>query len=725
VRKSSAPGLRSRGVLPYRARRASATAGRVLAARRRESPLTEREVLELQALAGNQAVSRLVVARQPAANPAAPATTTPAQPAIAWIDDLDPHVQEQIDTFSEAFLQKQSQATQKALHDQRTANRATFMNTMRTLFGSDAATEAHFREIKPMANDPTYPVWAHVSTRERLLEVQQDLQTQKTPMPQTDVALGLRGDHLHPQGKSAGWFTHATGFALDWKAHAAPHIMDTRLITLFETVTGGTPHFDLKLGPQQRLDMIEKMGQGKATAEESKAFLDRLESEYNRLVANSQTFKTDLPETSLEPLRRVEAARDGVTSARGKLARLQRSGAKKVDVAAAKDELAAAITAFDATKAEVTAQLPKIFEPWTKLLDARIQVIDKLAADKGVDLGKLTGKYGFDELRKKLASLQQKRGTLERAAKTLLAEVMQIQRDTVAVLAKVEAAKAWLSAPGKAPAPDGADDLIAQLDGIATTAEAVGTSLEPLKAALGSVLPGAVVEPKRPAPLPAMAVSKAAVANLRAAVDKLPSRVTASAGKLDKVVKPLADLVAQVTGAQADIKLRTDYRAQKVEELGGGTDRASRAKGEAEVTALLEQKVKWLALRGAKEALQTDAEGFVFKAADVRNPAITQLLGMMSGTRGGGFFTPDPETGGEAEAKAGKWSDTHGFNLAFMKSMVSHGFELGVAWQGMSDTMHFELVEGRRLLESGGSRALVAGATLRASEAAPAAAGSP
>ncbi len=45
--------------------------------------------------------------------------------------------------------------------------------------------------------------------------------------------------------------------------------------------------------------------------------------------------------------------------------------------------------------------------------------------------------------------------------------------------------------------------------------------------------------------------------------------------------------------------------------------------------------------------------------------------------------------------------------------MVSHGFELGVAWAGESDTMHFELVEGRRLLEQHGSRALTAGKKLK------------
>ena len=33
----------------------------------------------------------------------------------------------------------------------------------------------------------------------------------------------------------------------------------------------------------QRLDLIEKMGQGTATQAESKKFLDRVEVEYNRL----------------------------------------------------------------------------------------------------------------------------------------------------------------------------------------------------------------------------------------------------------------------------------------------------------------------------------------------------------------------------------------------------------------------------------------------------------
>ncbi len=717
---------------------------------RPDTPVVD-DVLELQRLAGNQAVvSRLVVARQPpvgavkapgtTATPAggktqsgtpqpgtptsaAPTTVTqqaaPPTPAIAWIEDLPAHVQEQIDTFSQTFLAAQTAARQKQLEDQRTANRTKFMETMRAFFGSDAATEAHFRDIQPMGNDLKYPLWAHVSTRERLLEVQEDLKAQKTPMPQTDVALGLRGDHLHPEGKGPGWFTHATGFAIDWKANAAPHMTDPRLIKLFETVTGGTPHFDLQLSVPARLDLIEKMGQGKAGAAESAALLQRIESEYNRLVANSETFKTNLPETSMAPLREVEAARTAVAAARRNLVQVRKKGAKKADIETAVATLATAVETFDTNKKDATARLSQIFEPWTKLLDAKIDAIEKVARDQGVDLGKLTGTFGFKELREKAAALRRKEAPLEQTARRVLAEVVAVHREALAIAARADAAKAWLAAPGNARLPDDAATLATDLDDAKVQADSVVASLAPAKTSLAALLPGAVTEPKPPAALKPAPITRAGVAALRTSVGRLPPRVVASADKLGTIAKPLTDLVAEAAGTARNIAERTAYREATVVALGGA-DKAGRAKGEKAVAELLRQKVAWLNLKGAKQALQTDAEGFVFKAADVVNPAITQLLGLMSGTRGGGVLTPDPETGGEAEARAGTWSNTHGFNLTFMKSMVRHGFELGVAWDGQSDTMHFELVEGRRLLESGGTRALVAGATLRASEAAAA-----
>ena len=541
-------------------------------------------------------------------------------------------------------------------------------------------------------------------------------------MPNTNVALGLRGDHLHPEGKSAGWFTHATGFAIDWKAYATPHIKSGALIKLFGVVTGGTPHMDFNMSINARLDLIEKMGQGTATQSESQVFLDRVESEYNRLKANSDKFKTDLPETSLKPLREVEAARTAIAVAQGNLVRILRSRKGTTDtIQAAKDAVQAAKDNFAAKKSDATARLKEIFAPWTKKLDAKIAEINQAAAAKGVDLDKLTGSYGFDELNKKLAGVRYKAGPLQQQATAIAARVVAVQEEIYTIAARIAAAKAWLADP-KATAAAG---LEADIDSVSAKLAEASTAVAPLKTALALLVPKAPTEPKPPAVPRATAINDAQVAALSAQADKVQAKITTVAGKLTPIGGPLTDLVNQITAASADIATRREYRKEKVTELGGGTDKAAQQKGEAEVAALLAQKVQLLRLKEAKTGLETDAKDFVFKGPDVRDPGITQLLGMMSGTRGGGFFTPDAETGGADKAKAGKWSDTEGFNLAFAKAMLSNGFEWGVAWEGQSDTMHFELVEGRRLLESGGTRALGAGHQLAAQEKKATAGGGP
>jgi len=687
---------------------------------RPHGPLGRDDVIELQHSAGNRAVTQLVVLRDTGTHVAdkAPNAATDTGPDIGWIEGLDPHIKTQIDTFSEAYLQAQKTdiARQKVL-DARTANRTTFMHTMRTLFGTDAKIQEHFEAIKPMNNDRANPLWAHVSTRERLLNVQDELKQQDSPMPNTDVALGLRGDHLHPQGKTAGWFTHATGFAIDWKAYATPHIVSGALIKLFGEVTGGTPHIDFGMSTKARLDLIEKMGQGTATQADSQSLLDRVESEYKRLKANSDKFKTDLPDTSLAQLREVEDARNVLIRAQANLAYLMRS---KKPTAEAQKAVAEAKADFDKKKATATAHLTEIFAPWITKLDARIAEIDKVAAAKGVDLDKLTGSYGFGELSKKLAGLRDKAGPLQQRATALAARVLAVQQEINTIAARIAAAKAWLADP-KTTAAAGLD---ADLDSVSAKLTGLTAALAPLKTSLALLVPKAPTEPKPPPPPKAAATGGPQAAALGIQADKIPSKIKAIDTQLAPLTGPLTDLVNQIAATTSDIAARKEYRSLKVTELGGGTDKAAQQRGEAEVTALLVKKVQLLSLREAKHGLETNANEFVFKGPDVRDPGITQLLGMMSGTRGGGFFTPDAETGGADKAKAGKWSDTEGFNLAFAKAMLSNGFEWGVAWQGESDTMHFELVEGRRLLESGGSRALVAGAQLAEQEKKAAGSGS-
>ena len=181
-------------------------------------------------------------------------------------------------------------------------------------------------------------------------------------MPQTDVALGLREAHLHPEFFGEGWYTHATGFAIDWRAYVAPHITDPSLIALFETVTGGPPHFDLGMDPRKRLDLIEQMGQGTADPAAAAALLQRIETEYERVATGSEKFRKALPESSLAPLREIEAAHRDVLLAQAKLKGLRDRRAKKAAIDEAMAELAAATEKLDALE----PQLKQIFEPLTR-----------------------------------------------------------------------------------------------------------------------------------------------------------------------------------------------------------------------------------------------------------------------------------------------------------------------------------------------------------------------
>jgi len=443
------------------------------------------------------------------------------------------------------------------------------------------------------------------------------------------------------------------------------------------------------------------MGQGKADPAQASKFLDKVESEYTRLKDGSQKFKTDLPETSLAPLREVEEARTALNSAQYKLLQLRNRGAKKDAIEAAVEEVSTAQADFDTKLKSAQAHLKEIFEPWTRKLDERITAINKEAADKGVDLEKLSGQFKFKELNDQLHKLQLQEASGKQTAKRVLADVLSVQRQVLLVSARIAAARIWLESH-----PDAPPEWSSGLDDVEAAIGELNSSLEPVKQSLQALLPGVAVEPAAPPAQRPQPLSDRYIAALGDSLKPLPDRVAKSATTLDPVIKPLTELVGNEAAVKQEIAERTQYRAEATKRLGGAT-----------VDELLKKKAKILALKGAKDALETDAAGFVFKARDVRDPAITQLLGMQSGTQGGGFFTPQAETGGEAEAKKGQWSGEHGFNMKFFRSMVAHGFELGVAWTGMADTMHFELAEGRQLLETAGKEALVAGASLRAAEA--------
>jgi hypothetical protein len=224
--------------------------------------------------------------------------------------------------------------------------------------------------------------------------------------------------------------------------------------------------------------------------------------------------------------------------------------------------------------------------------------------------------------------------------------------------------------------------------------------VEPLEDAIGELLPKAKFEMKPAKP----GSGKDTAAILEAAADKLGPRF----GDLAKRIVPAAATydqnAADIPATQEDIATRRKYRDEK-----------SAALGKKKIDALIDEKFDLLNLKALKDALLTNAGGFVFRdAIDVNDPALDQLMGLMPENKGG-FFTPDAE-GGEKEAKAGKFSGEHGYGLLFIKTMVAHGFEAGMAWRGGSDPMHFELAEGRKFLTSAGASPVTAGAELRDEE---------
>ncbi len=617
------------------------------------------------------------VHRTPDDAPVAAASAAPVVD-ISWIASLPGHIQEQIDMFKQSSMDNATGAKHQKLVDQRQHHRESFVVNMAQYLGGIPQVRAHFEAIHPIDVGGGNQLWVHDSTKERLLAVKADLEARNVPMPSTTVGLGLRGRHLHAD-TGAGMMTHGLGFACDWKAYAAPHIKDARLHTLFETVTGGPTSFHLEvggkaLGAEGRRDLIEQMGQGTADPDRARQLLESVTSEYNRLVQASTDFKNSLPESSLAPLREVERRRTEMNQLATRLKKAPRRDRPAIEAA-----LAEAQRAFDAARAQVQANLSTIFQPWLDEIAERSAEIEKAAADKGVDLStEVTTAETLKGLGKEMGVLGKAVLKLEKNARKILDGVRATHQSVLHEAAGIDT-----------HLPDDSPDKVV----LQATAEQLLAESGGLEANLEDLLPDA-----KPAKFSAGRGRKRTVEEWRKALDKARDRLGLQRTEFVEIDAPLREARTERQETADDLANRRQSNADVTSKVG--------KQGLAQLQ-VERKRLFWL--DQTAKALSSNMD-FVLKSRDVADPAITQLLGLMSGTEGGGFFTPDPEQGGEPEAAQGRWSGTHGYNLEFFKAMVQHGFELGVAWDGSADTMHFELVEGRRLATSGGSRPLVAGA---------------
>lgn len=129
-------------------------------------------------------------------------------------------------------------------------------------------------------------------------------------------------------------------------------------------------------------------------------------------------------------------------------------------------------------------------------------------------------------------------------------------------------------------------------------------------------------------------------------------------------------LASQKRETQDEIDLQRDIVAIRGDDL-------------ARLRQMLEIAKEWGPLEETGKRLLD--RHFVFVGNDTaEDPALVQLLEK-------GFFTPDPAP---AEGESFNPSQ-HGYDLAFFKAMIEHGFDPGISWgEGGADPMHFELIEG-------------------------------
>lgn len=708
----------------------AATAGdraRTVVHARRPAPLRARadpavdQVLMLQRTVGNLALTQAfeeggqLVRWLFGLPPAAPAAPVAPPPKVDWIESLPAYIRQQIDLFSDEQFGKQTAEKQQQLLEKRQQNRVTFVENMRCYFGTDAAVQAHFSNIVQFEGTQ---LWVHSSVADRLRKVKTAMEAQGVPMPSTTVGQALRGRHLHPKGKGPGrgMMSHAAGFAVDWHAYRNPHIVDPRIHALIEAVTGGPPAMHLGLGEgagreeltySSRRKLIREMGQGKADPGRERQLLESIEKEYLRLEKGSTEFKASLPQGHIDELRSLLELR---AKAEGKqaiyLARVkQGKKAKPEDVEAARLAAEQAAEEYEAKLQDVQSGLEQIFAPWLEKIAKAIVDIEDAAQAMGVDIRtEVTTEPTLKGLRAKEAELAKAQAPHRKASRSLAASVGKLETELTMIQTRLEAARPYLDKVrpegAGAPVPKGRkgptleqwNELDQAVTELTPLARQRAEQAHAIRAYILESTFGPTARPKAPA----MGTPKARSVT-KNELDVWRSRLAASEAEIvafDERWSEAETLQAQAAHEHETVRLDRMTREQLNE--------ATRKKvGKPKFAELQDKKAKLYWLEETAKALKEDMT-FIFKPRDVRDPGVTQLLGILPATEGGGFFGPD-KPGGAAAAAAGKMSSEHGFNLLFFQTMARHGFDLGASWEQSPDTMHFELVEAVEQLGTTGA----------------------
>lgn len=650
-----------------------------------------------------------------------------ASARIAWIDDLPTTIRFSIDGVGDGPLSRRIRAIDRSLEHQRAAidaartprerqaaeatmasspetkakqdiekvhgkqwakGRLALMDYLGCSLGDDAGVERYYRSLVKFGPQE---LWVHPEVARRLTRVQDELAKEHIPMPETSVGFGLRGRHVHPRKEDfqPGMMTHSLGVAVDWEAYKNVHIRDEQLMALIGSVTGRSHHLELPRGSLRTIAALGERSMGNTLtaaqakdAEQGDALIDTVGKEFDRLEADSDTFRDSLSfekDDLMRLHREVRAVQAPLEAAQD---RLERSGTRSRP--AIQVEVAKLQAVVDAKMTELRPRLTELFQPWLTAL-ATAAAATRTEAEpllKGKSLDAVLTDVG----------LKSKEGAVAASAKPVAGDLRRLLRQSQttstriqAVRTKVGAAQAYLVGSGtEQEKADWAERLVG-LD--ARAAAALGRSAAVSTQA--SVLQGAAPmvpkassppRPRKPAWAREVVAWDADIAAREAEMTTAEASLQATTGKLSPDALTAAYALRDERAASDAIR-----------------DQVSKQ----EFGRLQDMKAKLWHLERASHRLLEDAS-FMFPRARAFNPGVAQLTGVLgenesgktSDIGGGGFFGTATSAKAAAAAVAATGKGTvparAGFGKRFFQAMVRFGFEPAASWR-TADSMHFQL----------------------------------
>lgn len=504
-------------------------------------------------------------------------------------------------------------------------------------------------------------------------------------MPKSWVALAIRGRTQAHTRTANGLMAHPLGYALDYYPLENVMLTGARfdLANLDARMQSGNEdeRITMDLGSsKERRDLIERMGNGTATPEEIAKFEEELAKEFERVSELSDNFGSVLGEDAIERLETQKANLAANHTNATKNAKEMGATQAKIDKLAKKKELSAAeqaeLESLTATYQELQARHAELQQEhyliWQEIQDVFAPYIQQIEAEQAA--------LGEDVEQKALALLGEGVGKLNQLQTSLQADLESIMAGEASNKDEtLQKAYADFFTSYKATYSTLATDVqpillsesksnkshsraikaaVAKLSGYITTMQSLSQRFEaakpPAKEAPVETNPPAEnpVETNPPRAQPPVEANAEPISSEEAPPMSAEMRLVLVAAK-----PAIFDFYQQVLSMR---QLHENYK------LNTGSWKGSDLQA-------------WQELQQLKISLMWD-DVFIFSGAgNAKDPGVLQTLKA-------GFFNPEETT------EDGK-TEQAGFTLEFLKAMAEHGFDLAVAWETVTDAMHFELVQ--------------------------------